>query len=629
MKLKDLLLEYRRILIILVHLVLCAAAYTIAFLLRFEFSIPVEYFPIFTRTLPLVLAIKFLVFYYFGIYSGLWRYVSITDLWQIIKAACLSSVLFIPSIVFFHGMHGFPRSVFILDLMLTIILVSGIRFFNRLLREKFFKPGYFKEKKKVLIVGAGRAGILMAKECRNNPGLNVQVMGFIDDDPAKRHLSVEHIRILGNKKNIPELVAKYGIEEIIFAIPSARGEVIRDILSFCQIPGIQIKTMPKLDMLLNGQLQLKPRDVRPEDLLGREVVRIDEKEIKACLKGKKVLVTGAGGSIGSELSRQIARFAPSELILLDHNENEVYFLTVELNTKCPSLKLKTIIGDIKDISLLKHTFSTYRPHVVFHAAAHKHVPLMEDNAAAAVKNNVMGTRNVIYASHHYAVERFVLISSDKAVNPINVMGMSKRVAEMILQSKSRGSRTKFMAVRFGNVIGSAGSVVPLFKRQIEEGGPLTITHPDVKRYFMCVNEAVSLVLQAAAMGKGGELFILDMGQQIKITEIAKNLVTLSGFRLHKDIQMKFVGLRPGEKISEQLLLDTERDSVTRHNKIYISHTEEFDPVKLRSSLKDLENSCKYMDGEVITQKLRAIINHNGLKHSSPAQPHPVPPTRKR
>jgi FlaA1/EpsC-like NDP-sugar epimerase len=320
-----------------------------------------------------------------------------------------------------------------------------------------------------------------------------------------------------------------------------------------------------------------------------------------------VIVTGAGGSIGSELCRQIVRFNPESMILFDHNENDVYFLVVEFETKYPEVKFKTIIGDIKDIGLLKNTFTRYKPQVIFHAAAHKHVPLMEENPPAAVKNNIIGTRNLIYAADHYKVERFVLISTDKAVHPTSVMGATKRIAEMILQAKAKISKTKYIAVRFGNVLGSDGSVVPLFKKQIEEGGPITITHPDAKRYFMSIPEAAQLVIQAGALGEGGEIFILDMGEQIKIVDIARDLVTLSGLKLGKDINIKFVGLRPGEKLYEEMLLNAEKDKVTKHNKIYITQPKEFDAGKLRRKIKELERLANIMDEDKIKEKIKDLI----------------------
>lgn len=364
---------------------------------------------------------------------------------------------------------------------------------------------------------------------------------------------------------------------------------------------------PQLNKILSGKLVIKPREVQPEDLLGRETVYIDLKGVGDYIRDKVVLITGAGGSIGSEIARQVARFEPKEVILFDHHENFIYFLIIEFKVKYPKVKVKTFIGDIRDVGLLKQIFSKNKPQVVFHAAAHKHVPLMEENPVAAVKNNVFGIRNLIYASNHYGVERFILISTDKAVNPTSIMGMSKRIAEMILQAKSKGSKTKFMAVRFGNVLGSSGSVVPLFKKQIAEGGPITIPHPDVERYFMSVREAVMLVLQAGAIGQGGELFILDMGEQIKVMEIAKNLIALSGLTLGKDIEIKTIGLRPGEKLSEEILLNKEKDKVTKHEKIYTSQPQEFDRADLHKKLKELKHLADMMNNTEVVKKIKEII----------------------
>jgi len=603
------LLQYRRPLIIITHLGLIIISYIFSFYLRFEFKLSSEYPPLILRTLPLLILIKMSIFYYFGLFSGLWRYVSMSDLLQIIKANTLSTIIFIIGVRVIYTFIGYPRSVFIIDWLICMGLVSGIRFFTRLLRERFnFDTEIIQRRKKAIIVGAGQAGILTLKECRNNPRMGLDIVGFIDDDPIKQYQNIHGIKVLGDRKKIPEVVDKYGIEEIILAIPSAKGEVIRDILNYCQLPDVKIRTLPRLDKILSGDLEIKPHEVKPEDLLGREPVKIDEKEIESYIKNKEILVTGAGGSIGSELCRQIAKFSPKEIILFDHNENNVYFLEVEFKTKYPKLMFKTIIGDIKDIGLLKHIFSRYRPQVVFHSAAHKHVPLMEENPSAAVKNNVIGSRNLIYASDHYKVERFILISTDKAVNPTSIMGMTKRIAEMIMQAKAKKSKTKFMAVRFGNVIGSDGSVVPLFKKQIEEGGPVTVTHPEAKRYFMTTEEAVLLVLQAGALGKGGEIFILDMGEQIKILDLAKNLITLSGLKPQQDIAIEFTGLRPGEKLSEEILLDTEKDKVTKHNKIYITPVNDFDPTKLRRKIKELERLANIMEEEKLILKIKEIIS---------------------
>jgi FlaA1/EpsC-like NDP-sugar epimerase len=603
---KRIMIKYRRPLIILTHVLLVGFSYWLAFLLRFDFFIPAAYGVIFFKTLPLIISIKTIVFYSMGIYYGLWRYVSIGDLWQILKSNFISTLFFVMATVLIHGFSGYPRSVFILDLLISVSLISGVRLFTRLFRERF-NPFVAHKKHSALIIGAGQAGILMLKECRNNPAMGLSVRGFIDDDLSKKNQVIYGVKVWGNRKDIPPIVKKLGIEEIILAIPSGKGEVIRDIISFCQIPGVRIRIIPGLGKIISGELELRPRNVQPEDLLGREIVKVNPSEISHYIKNKRVLVTGAGGSIGSELCRQICEHSPTQVILFDHNENEVYFLAVELKVKFPEVKFRTIIGDIKDIWLLKNVFTKYRPQVVFHSAAHKHVPLMQENPIAAVKNNILGSRNLIYASNHYNVERFVLISTDKAVNPINVMGMTKRIAEMILQTKARNSRTKFMAVRFGNVIGSSGSVVPLFKKQIEFGGPVTVTHPDAERYFMSIREAVSLVLQAGAIGKGGEIFILDMGEQIKIVDIARNLIGLSGLTVGKDIAIEFVGLREGEKLSEELLLNIEKDRVTKNKKIYMTEPNHFDPVKLRRQVKELEFYTNSMDEKKTLQKIKEII----------------------
>jgi FlaA1/EpsC-like NDP-sugar epimerase len=474
-----------------------------------------------------------------------------------------------------------------------------------MLKERYRAPAHAQKKRpKVLIFGAGEAGVLTVKEYRNNPAMG-EVIGFIDDDKAKYNNSVDGIPVLGDRNDISRVVNTLGVEEIVFAIPSAGGEFIRELVAQCRIAGVKLKIIPGYMKLLKGELEVRPRSVKPEDLLGRETVNIDEGEIKKYIKDKRVLITGAAGSIGSELCRQIANFSPAQVILLDHNENNLYFLLIELKAKYRNIV--SVIGDINDIGLLKTVFSKYKPQVVFHAAAFKHVPLMEDNPVAAVKNNVLGTRNIIYASHHYKVERAVLISTDKAVNPVNVMGMTKRIAEILLQAKARRSKTKFMAVRFGNVLGSDGSVVPLFKRQIEEGGPITVTHPDAARYFMSIKEAVLLVLQAGAIGNGGEIFILDMGEQIKIVDLAKSLVALSGLELGEDISLEYIGMRPGEKIREELLLDKEKDKITKHDRIYINQPDNFDLVSLRRQMKELEQYANVMNKEKVIRKINEII----------------------
>jgi FlaA1/EpsC-like NDP-sugar epimerase len=456
-----------------------------------------------------------------------------------------------------------------------------------------------------LIIGAGETGFIVLKELKKNEEMNVA--GFIDDDPRKKGMILYGKKVLGNKKDISDVVEKYRINQIVIAIPSASGKVIREMISLCQFPDVKIKIVPGLQEIFSGEMEIKLKDVQAEDLLGRETAVIDKNEIRSYIQGKVVLVTGAAGSIGSEITRQIAQFFPKRLVLVDYNENDLYFLERELASRNPELSLSVFTADFKDVGVLKYVFSRFKPQIVFHTAAFKHVPLMEENPSAAVKNNIIGSRNMIYASEHYGVERFVLISSDKAVNPTNVMGASKRVTEMIMQAKAKKSRTKFIAVRFGNVLGSKGSVVPLFKKQIEEERRVTVTHPDARRFFMSVKEAVQLVLQAGGIGRGGEIFILDMGELINISDFAKNLINLLGLRPDKDVAIEYIGLRPGEKLYEETLRDTEKDKATKNEKIFIAQPEDFDINKLNTQVKELEKLANLMDSEKIVEKLKEIV----------------------
>ena len=598
-------LKNRRLLILAINIFLVSLSYYATFLLRFDFNLSNDYFKVFLKTLPFLLLVKLLVFHYFGLFRGLWRYVSIYDLWQIIKANAVATAIFIIINVFLYGAYLIPRFILLNDFIICTSFIGGIRFLSRILRERY-RPLLRLKQHNVLVVGAGEAGVLVLKEYRNNPSLG-EVIGFIDDDKTKHNETIQGVKILGNRFDISRISLANDVREIILAIPSEKGEVVRELVACCKVPNVKLKIVPGLAKIISGELEIALREVRPEDLLGRETVTIEESEIEKYLKNKRVLITGAAGSIGSELCRQIGRFSPAGLILLDHNENNLYFLSIELKSKFKKLHIKSVIGDINDVRLLKEVFSECKPHVVFHAAAYKHVPLMEENPMAAVKNNALGSRNMIYASHHYKVERFVLISTDKAVNPINIMGISKRLAEIFLQAKAKSSQTKFMAVRFGNVLGSDGSVVPLFKKQIEAGGPITITHPDVTRYFMSVKEAVLLVLQAGAIGSGGEIFILDMGEQIKIIDLARDLVALSGLEINKDILVEYIGLRPGEKIWEELLLDKDKDKITKHNKIYISRAEDFNLTALRKDMNELKRCINSADKEKVIRMLKEII----------------------
>lgn len=588
------------------HLFLIVLAYCLSFLFRFDFSISSYYFALAIETLFIITIIKFIVFYYFGLLHSSIRFSSVFDLWEIIKANTIASAGVVLIILFFYRISGYPRLIFILDWVFCLGFVGGMRLIGRLWRERTTSSLNSKYKK-TLIVGAGESGIMVLKECRTNPYMNCYVVGFIDDAPTKANLTIQGVRILGKSSDIPKIIQKYQVEEIIIAMPSAKGKDIRSIIDYCQIANITIKIIPGIHELISGDLRINLREIRPDDLLGRKAIETNKNEIENYIQFKRILITGAGGTIGSELARQIINFLPQQVILVDHNENDLYFLEIELTEKNPHLRLKTFVGDIKDIGLLKYVFSKYRPQIIFHAAAFKHVPLMETNLVSAIQNNVFGSRNVIYASEHYGADSFVLISTDKAVNPTSIMGVTKRITEMILQAKSKNSKTKFIAVRFGNVLDSKGSVVPLFKKQIEHRAPITVTHREAKRYFMSVKEAVELLLQASSMGNGGEVFILDMGEQIKIIDLAKNLITLSGLKPERDIPIKYIGLRPGEKLFEEIHHNVEKNNTTKHDKIYITKPNDFDSRKLRKQIKKLEELIKLRDENKIIEALREIV----------------------
>ena len=600
-------LSFRKLVTVAIDVFLIWLSMGLAFLIRFDWQLTPALLNAYIYFSIWASFIKIVLFDIFGVYRWSFRFASVTEAANIVRVGIISTLLLV-AVAFFTKSAKIGRSVLLIDYMIHIFFIMGTRFLPRILIK--LRRGYQGSLKKVLIVGAGSAGEMVARELLSARKRQYAPVGFIDDNPGKLHSKIHGVKVLGTVDNIAAIVKRCHVEEIIIAVPSASGKVVRDIVSKCEKAEVKIKTVPEFHKILTGEVAIKQiRDVRMEDLMGRETVRINTDDLSSFIRGKTVLITGAGGSIGSELVKQIVRFNPGKVIAFDHNENDVYFLGLDIHESRPNLEFVTIIGDIKDIGLLKHTFSKYRPNIVFNAAAHKHVPLMEENPAAAVKNNIIGSRNLMYAAEHYGAESFVMISSDKAVNPTSVMGASKRIAEMMIQvkAKTKTVRTKFMAVRFGNVIGSSGSVVPIFKKQIEKGGPVTVTHPEVKRFFMAPREAAQLVLQAGAIGRGGEVFILDMGEQIKIEDLAKNLITLSGFEPGEDIEIKFIGLRPGEKMHEEMLLDAEHDQATKHDKIYITQPKEFDPVKLRRNIKVLQRLSQTMNDEKIVAKIKEMV----------------------
>jgi FlaA1/EpsC-like NDP-sugar epimerase/DNA-binding NarL/FixJ family response regulator len=583
-----------------------AVGYWLAFLLRFEFPIETEDVNRFLLTLPIVLAVRSAAFVWWRLHEGLWRYVSMRDILAILKAVTFSSAIIVPVILLLIDRH-FPWPVFPIDWGICLLFVGGIRLALRAFHEGMVHSREASGRR-AMIVGAGDAGELLIREVGRNPGFKYTVLGFVDDDSGKIGRRLHGVEVLGRIDELPVLCKKHDIEEALIAMPSARGAEMRRIIEVCRAARVGFRTLPRLDELMGKPPTVsKIRMVNIEDLLRREPVCIDFAEVGQFILGKKVLVTGAGGSIGSELCRQVARFAPGALIMLDHAENGLFFIDMELRERFPGMSLHPAIGDVTDQNRIGVIFEEYRPQVVFHAAAHKHVPLMEANKAEAVKNNVLGIMVVANAAERAEVEHFVMVSTDKAVRPSSVMGATKRLAEMYVQSLNARSVTRFVTVRFGNVLASEGSVLQVFQRQIEAGGPVTVTHPDMTRYFMTIPEASQLVLQAATQGKGGEIFVLDMGEPVRILDLAKDLITLSGLEAEKDIEIKITGPRPGEKLFEELLNSETRLLPTKHQKIMVAETDPVDFDEFDSSVRALLKAAE-AEGEVaLMKRLTALV----------------------
>lgn len=524
------------------------------------------------------------------LYRSVWRYASANELVNIVGATVCASLAQFVYCKFTD--NRMPRSYSVLYFFLLTLAICCIRFGYRILRLINNKRMNLLGKEhcvNVMIIGAGAGGDMILKEIENSRYLSMRAKCIIDDQPGCHGKLMRGVPIVGGRESILDAVGRYSIDEIIFAIPSASVQTRKEILDICKESGCKLRTIPGTYQLINGDVSVSSlKEVEIEDLLGREPIRINTEEVLGHVGGKVVLVTGGGGSIGSELCRQLAAHHPKQLIILDIYENNAYDIQQELIRKYPDLDLVVLIASVRNKERIDSIFETYRPNIVYHAAAHKHVPLMEDSPHEAIKNNVFGTYKVAQAADRYGVDKFVLISTDKAVNPTNIMGASKRLCEMLIQSMNRSSRTNYVAVRFGNVLGSNGSVIPLFKKQIAEGGPVTVTHPDIIRYFMTIPEAVSLVLQAGAYAKGGEIFVLDMGEPVKILDLATNLIKLSGYRVGEDIQIVFTGLRPGEKMYEELLMNEEGLKETANKMIFIGKPIEFDEEVFRSQLVELE-----------------------------------------
>lgn len=597
----------RRLLVFAVDIVLISCAFLASFLLRFDFRIPSEFQPHFWQGLIVVMIVKPIIFIVSGLYRNLWRYASLQDGIEIAKVVTASSVVSVFGVMYLRHFTPYPRSIFLLDWILLFALVVASRLVWRIYRETFVLPRAPAIGRRTLIIGAGDAGNLLLKEIWRQSASPYQVVGFVDDDEGKIGMRLHGLPVLGNTAQLKALIKNHAVEDVIIAIPSASGRVLREIVKSCERCKVRFKTLPGICDIIEGKISISQiKDVEIDDLLGRESVSIDEGSIRNYLTGKRVLVTGAAGSIGSEVCRQVARYAPAKLLLLDSAETPLYHIEKELSKNHPELRIVPVLADIRQDNRLESVFEAFMPEVVFHAAAYKHVPMVEYNPVEAITNNVMGTRRLADCAHRFGVATFVMISTDKAVNPTNIMGASKRVAEIYVQALARKSRTKFTTVRFGNVLGSNGSVIPLFMEQIRNGGPVTVTHRDVIRYFMTIPEATQLVLQTGCIGNGGEIFVLDMGEPLRIVDLAEELISLSGMTPYDDIDIVFTGLRPGEKLFEELLIEGESIMPTAHHKIKVleslhvdfgtleAEMEILDRVARENNLTDLMKSLKYI-----------------------------------
>jgi FlaA1/EpsC-like NDP-sugar epimerase len=613
-----LLLRVRRPMIVLAHIIAFASSLMLSFLVVHEMRLKAEWLELYPALLMFFLIVKLSVFGFFKQYRGWWRYVGISDLLGIFGASLVST--FIIVVLWFaignipavrlslpSGLERPAEGVCIADMFATVFMLGGLRIIIRLYFEEY-RTAEAGRLKRFLIVGAGNAGEALLREILRMPVTQYDVVGLIDDGSVKQGTHIHGIPILGTVEQLPEICEEHKIEEIAIAMPSASPQQLRRVIQVCEGTKIRFRTVPSITDIASGKLRVSQiRDVDINDLLGREAVKLDMDLIEAFAKDKTILVTGAGGSIGSEMCRQLCNFNPKLLLLIEQAENPLFYIERELCKQFAEVNIKAIICNITDKTRVDEVFGEYNPQVVIHAAAHKHVPLMELNATEAIKNNIMGTQIVADVADSYGTANFVMISTDKAVNPTSMMGSSKRIAEMYIQDLSRTSETHFVTVRFGNVLGSDGSVVPIFKKQIAEGGPVTVTHPEMKRYFMTVPEASQLVLQAASMGKGGEIFVLEMGEPVKIVDLARELITLSGFRPGEDIEMIFTGPRSGEKLFEELSIEGEDMQRTRHPKISIWKNIPMDRDRLRTGINELVTIAKTQTYSEIARKIKELV----------------------
>lgn len=612
MKFHPLIMQYRRELIILLHLLLSVVVYFVAFWLRLDFSLVSPLYGSFQTTLPHVLVIKTAVFIFFNLHRGLWQYAGIHDLKRIIQACVVAAVLLTATIAIHPGFDGFPRSVILIDMALSILVFGGKRLSLRLFREMIeVRPAKDKPARRILIAGAGSAGLIALREISKQRQLNYRVVGFIDDDPYKDNMLVDGKRVLGKLAEAPEIIRALQVNELLIAMPSAPKKTCKQLVDSCRGLNIKIKTLPALTDLISGSLVASHiRDIQLEDLLGRDAVKLDRQAVVSQLRDKCVLVTGAGGSIGSEISRQVAACRPKLLILLDIAESPLFEIETEVRRQYPEQMIMVALADIKHIGQLDFILAHHKPEVIFHAAAFKHVPMLETHPLEAILNNILGTRNLAQAAIRHGVKKFLMISTDKAVRPTSIMGATKRCTEIMLQNMPREYGTDFFAVRFGNVLGSNGSVVPLFRKQIAAGGPVTITHKDITRYFMTIPEAVELVLQSLIISKGGETYLLEMGEPVKIIDLATELIELSGLVPGEDIEIVETGLRPGEKLFEELVAEGEDVQPTIIPKIKAHRSTPRNVTTIDREVDQLIKSALDRDEEAAKARLWALINQH-------------------
>lgn len=587
-------------------LIMVPAAWLGAYWLRFNLGpIPVEFWYQAFQLLPVVWIAQGATFWYYGLYRGIWRYASIPDLIRIIKAVAIGCIIAGATIFALTRLEGVPRSVFVLDSVLLVLLLGGPRLLYRWLKDRHLYTG---DGSRALVVGAGRAGEMLARDLLRNPLSPYRPVVFVDDDQGKHGRELHGLPVRGPCEQIPSLAETYDADLILIALPSADSRALRRIVEICERSGLRFRTLPKFQDLVSGKVGIKElREVTIDDLLGREAVKLDWGAISQHIAGRTIMVTGGGGSIGTELCRQIARLSPARLVIFERSEFNLFEIERELCARHPELIVDAVLGDVCDRVAVERIFARCRPSVVYHAAAYKHVPMLEQQARAAAKNNVLGTRTVAAAAERHECESFVLISTDKAVNPGNVMGVTKRVAEMYCQERARRTRTRFITVRFGNVLGSSGSVIPLFREQIATGGPVTVTHPEITRYFMTIPEACQLILQASTIGRGGEIFVLDMGEPVRIAYLAEQMIRLSGKIPGDDIEIVFTGLRPGEKLHEELFHNAETHGATSHPKILLASSRSVDGARLEELLVELDRAASGGDEGKVRDLLSKLV----------------------